>query len=69
MLDFLLPIAHKIIHSAIAKIPNNAELGEQLIGICLEILRKAVELTETDMDDKLFETVSKAIRNRDSASL
>jgi len=67
MLSFLLPIASKIITDAVAKIPDNEELGEKLIEICLVILEKAVALTKTDMDDKLLLVVSQAIRNRDDA--
>ena len=58
---FLLPLATKIISDAVAKIPDNEELGEKLIDICLVILGKAVKLTKTDMDDKLLETVKAAI--------
>ena len=65
MFSFLLPLASKIITDAVAKIPENEELGEKLIDICLVILGKAVKLTKTDMDDKLLETVAAAIRNRD----
>mgnify|MGYP001477819326 FL=1 len=61
MFSFLLPIASKIISDAVKKIPENEELGEKLIEICLVILDKAVKLTKTDMDDKLLETVKKAI--------
>ena len=61
MLGFLLPLAQKIITDAVAEIPENEELGEQLIKICLVILKKAVKLTKTDMDDKLLEKVEKAI--------
>ena len=50
---------------SVAKIPDNEELGEKLIEICLIILGKAVKLTKTDMDDKLLETVAAAIRNRE----
>ena len=46
---------------AVDKIPDNEELGEKLIGVCLVILKKAVKLTKTDMDDKLLEQVEKAI--------
>lgn len=67
MLGFLLPLASKIITDAVAKIPENEELGEKLIEICLVILGKAVKLTKTDMDDKLLETVASAIRNREDA--
>ena len=65
MSAFLLPLASKVIDAAIAKIPDDAELGEKLIDICLHILAKAVKLTKTDMDDKLLETVTAAIKNRD----
>ena len=64
MLSFLLPIASKIVSDAIDKIPDDAELGEKLIDLCLLILKKAVKLTKTDMDDKLLEQVEKAIQSR-----
>ena len=64
MLSFLLPLASKIISDAVAKIPDNEELGEKLIDICIVILEKAVKLTKTDMDDKLLLTVIQAIRTR-----
>ena len=64
MLSFLLPFASKIITDAVDKIPANEELGEKLIGVCLVILKKAVKLTKTDMDDKLLEQVEKAIVTR-----
>ena len=67
MLGFLPPLASKIITDAVAKIPENEELGEKLIDICLVILGKAVKLTKTDMDDQLLEAVAKAIRNREDA--
>ena len=65
MLSFLLPLAAKVIKDAVAKIPENEELGEKLVEICLIILGKAVKLTKTDMDDQLLEVVTKAINNRD----
>lgn len=65
MLAFLLPLASKIISDAVSNIPENEELGEKLIDICLVILGKAVKLTKTDMDDKLLETVVAAIKTRD----
>jgi hypothetical protein len=65
MLGFLLPLAAKVIQDAVSKIPENEELGEKLIDICLVILGKAVKLTKTDMDDQLLEAVAKAIRNRE----
>ena len=65
MLSFLLPLATKIISDAVNKIPDNEELGEKLIEICLVILGKAVKLTKTDMDDKLLETVKSAIKTRE----
>ncbi len=65
MLSFLLPLATKIIKDAIDKIPENEELGEKMVEICLVILAKAVKLTKTDMDDQLLEVVTKAIKARD----
>lgn len=65
MLSFLLPLASKIISDAVSKIPENEELGEKLIEICLMILGKAVKLTKTEMDDQLLESVAKAIRARE----
>ena len=64
MLSFLLPFASKIITDAVDKIPDNEELGEKLIGVCIVILKKAVKLTKTDMDDKLLEQVETAIVTR-----
>ena len=65
MLAFLLPLASKIISDAVAKIPENEELGEKLIEVCLLILRKAVTLTKTEMDDQLLAVVEKAILARE----
>jgi len=65
MLAFLLPLASKIISDAVARIPENEELGEKLIEICLVILQKAVKLTKTDMDDKLLAVVEQAIKTRE----
>ena len=64
MFSILLPIASKIVSDAVDKIPEDAELGEKLIDLCLVILKKAVKLTKTDMDDKLLEQVEKAIQSR-----
>ena len=64
MLSFLLPVASKIVSDAVSKIPDDAELGEKLIDLCLVILKKAVKMTKTDMDDKLLEQVEKAIQSR-----
>ena len=64
MLSFLLPFASKIISDAVNNIPDDAELGEKLIDICLVIIGKAVKLTKTDADDKLFAQVEKAIKSR-----
>ena len=71
MLGFLLPLASKIISDAVAKIPENEELGEKLVEVCLLILKKAVILTKTDMDDQLLAVVEKAIlaRAEDPADL
>jgi hypothetical protein len=67
MLSFLLPFASKIISDAVNKIPENEELGEKLVEICLAILAKAVKLTKTDMDDQLLEVVTKAILSREAS--
>ena len=64
MLSFLLPFASKIISDAENKIPENEELGEKLIDVCLVILKKAVKLTKTEMDDKLLAQVEAAIKAR-----
>ena len=66
MLGFLLPLAQKITVDAVAKIPDNEELGEKLIDICLMILGKAVKLTKTDMDDQLLAAVAAAIKVREA---
>ena len=65
MLAFLLPLASKIISDAVSKIPENEELGEKLVEVCLLILRKAVTLTKTEMDDQLLAVVEKAILARE----
>ena len=57
MLSFLLPLAYKVVDAAVAKIPDDEELGEKLIEICLLIVGKAVKLTKTTADDELFEKV------------
>ena len=67
MLAFLLPLASKIISDAVAKIPENEELGEKLVEICLIILGKAVKLTKTDMDDKLLAVVEQAVQKREDS--
>ena len=64
MFSFLLPFASKIISDAVSKIPDEAELGDQLIDICLLVLEKAVKLTKTTADDKLLETVKEALKSR-----
>ena len=64
MLSFLLPFASKIVSDAVSKIPADAELGEKLIDLCLVILKKAVKLTKTDMDDKLLAQVEKSLQAR-----
>ena len=64
MFSILLPIASKIVSDAVDKIPEDAELGEKLIDLCLVILKKAVKLTKTDMDDKLLAQVETAIKAR-----
>ena len=64
MLSFLLPFASKIIKDAVNKIPDDEELGEKLVDLCIVILSEAVKLTKTDMDDQLLETVKKALETR-----
>ena len=66
MLSFLLPFASSIVHQAVVKLPDNEQLGEKLIGICLEILEKAVKLTSTKVDDQLLASVKAALENRDA---
>ncbi len=66
MLAILLPLATKIIKDSVAKIPDNEQLGEKLVEICIVILEKAVKLTKTTMDDQLLETVKKAIEENNS---
>ena len=68
MLAFLLPLASKIVSDAVAKIPENEELGERLVELCLLILRKAVTLTKTTMDDELLAVVEKAILAREEVT-
>ena len=63
MLSFLLPLAYKVVDAAVAKIPDDEELGEKLI--CLLIVGKAVKLTKTTADDELFEKVKAALATRD----
>ena len=65
MLSFLLPLAAKVIDSALDKLPGDAELGEFLIATDLHILKKAVSLTSTKVDDDLYAIVEKALANRD----
>ncbi len=64
-MSFLLPIAAKIIDSALDKLPEDAELGELLVETCLHILKKAVAMTSTKVDDELLAVVEKALDNRD----
>jgi len=65
MVSFLLPLAYKVVDAAIAKIPDDAELGEKLIDLCLLIVGKAVKLTKTTADDELFEKVKEALQSRE----
>ena len=65
MTSFLLPLAAKIIDRALDKLPGDAELGELLVNTALHILKKAVALTKTKVDDNLYEVVEKALNNRD----
>ena len=65
MFAFLLPLAAKIIDNALAKLPEDAQLGELLINTALHILKKAVSMTSTKVDDELYAVVEKALANRD----
>jgi len=68
MLAFLLPLAKKVVADAVSKIPDDAELGEKLIDICILVLEKAVKLTKTTADDALLEAVKKALVTREDAA-
>ena len=65
MTAFLLPLAARIIDSALATLPGDAELGELLINTALHILKKAVALTSTKVDDDLYAIVEKALSERE----
>jgi hypothetical protein len=65
MLSILLPLASKIIKDAVNRIPENEDLGEKLVEICLVILSKAVKLTKTTMDDELLKVVTEALQKRE----
>ncbi len=68
MVSFLLPLAYKVVDAAVAKIPDDAELGEKLIDICILVLEKAVKLTKTTADDALLEAVKQALVTREDAA-
>ncbi|ADO97888.1 hypothetical protein SSSM5_182 [Synechococcus phage S-SSM5] len=68
MLAFLLPFAKKIVADAVSKIPDDAELGEKLVDICILVLEKAVKLTKTTADDALLEAVKGALVNREESA-
>lgn len=65
MTSFLLPLAAKVIDRALDKLPSDAELGELLLNTALHILKKAVTMTSTKVDDELYAVVEKALNNRD----
>ena len=65
MTSFLLPLAVGVIDKALAKLPDNAELGERIINTALHILKRAVAMTSTKVDDDLYEMVEKALTSRD----
>ncbi|UNH61254.1 hypothetical protein SSZBM1_137 [Synechococcus phage S-SZBM1] len=64
MAAFFLPLAYKLVDAAVARIPDDAELGQKLIDICLLIVGKAVRMTRTTADDELFEKVKSALEAR-----
>ena len=63
--NFLMPLAYKLIDYHVKKIPDDAELGEKLIEICLLIIGEAVKLTKTTADDALFEKVKEALATKE----
>ena len=63
--ESVLFVCSKIVSDAVNKIPDDAELGEKLVEICIVVLEKAVKLTKTTADDKLLETVKAALVTRD----
>ena len=65
MLSILLPLASKIIKDAVNRIPENEDLGEKLVEICLVILSKAVKLTKTTTDDDLLKVGTEALQKRE----
>ena len=65
MTSFLLPLAARVIDRALEKLPGDAELGELLVNTALHILKKAVSMTSTKVDDELYAVVEKALANRD----
>ena len=65
MTKFLLPVASRVIDRALDNLPSDAELGELLINVALHIIKKAVSMTSTKVDDGLYEAVEKALKNRD----
>jgi len=65
MTSFLLPLAARVIDSALAKLPDDAKLGELLINTALHILKKAVTMTSTKVDDDLYAIVEKALADRE----
>ena len=65
MTSFLLPLAARVIDSALAKLPDDAKLGELLINTALHILKKAVAMTSTKVDDELYAIVEKALSDRE----
>ena len=65
MTAFLLPLAARVIDSALEKLPGDAELGDLLINTALHILKKAVTLTSTKVDDDIYAIVEKALSERE----
>ena len=65
MTKFLLPVAVRVIDRALEKLPTDAQLGELLVNAALHILKKAVSMTSTTVDDDLYAVVEKALANRD----
>ena len=66
LLNCLLSLASVIVRTAIESIGDSDDLGELLTDICISILRKTVKMTKTDMDDKLLESIIKAMETKDT---
>lgn len=62
MFSFILPFLSYLLKLLLAQIPPDTDLGDELVELVLFVLGKAVKLSTTDVDDKLFETVAAALK-------